>query len=280
MAAVETRSSHRDEFLEQITVLILTYNEAPNIRRCLENLRRFEKIVVLDSCSNDGTQEIALSFPNTKLYERPFDNHRAQWTFGANECGIESPWVLALDADYMLGPTLVDEIAGLRPSRDISAYVARFRYLVYGKILTGTLYTPKVVLYRRSKGRFLQEGHTQRLSVEGKFGSLFNKIDHDDWKSLDRWIRSQLAYARLESQHIINTPFKELSFTNRLRSTRCLAPIVVFVYTMLIKLCVLDGWPGWFYALQRTVAEILIAMDLIFRTNLQFDETRGPRSLE
>src|SRR5262249_2168486 len=45
-------------FLEQIAVLILTYNEAPNIGRVLAALARFTDVVVLDSGSTDGTAEI------------------------------------------------------------------------------------------------------------------------------------------------------------------------------------------------------------------------------
>ena len=36
-------------------------------------------------------------------------------------------------------------------------------------------------------------------------------------------------------------------------------------YTLLIKKCLLDGWPGWLYALQRTYAEFLIALEIIDR---------------
>ena len=37
------------------------------------------------------------------------------------------------------------------------------------------------------------------------------------------------------------------------------------VYTLLVKGCLLNGWPGWFYALQRMLAETLIALEIIDR---------------
>ena len=43
------------------------------------------------------------------------------------------------------------------------------------------------------------------------------------------------------------------------------APPLVFLYALLVKGCVLDGWPGWFYVLQRTAAEIMIALELADR---------------
>ena len=83
-------------FLEQISVLILTYNEAPNIQRTLDALSSFSDVVVLDSGSNDGTIEILGRYANVRYLTRPFDTHAAQWSHGLTSCGIERPWVLAL----------------------------------------------------------------------------------------------------------------------------------------------------------------------------------------
>jgi hypothetical protein len=37
------------------------------------------------------------------------------------------------------------------------------------------------------------------------------------------------------------------------------------LYTLLIKGCILDGWAGWYYALQRMLAETLIAIEILDR---------------
>ena len=92
--------------LDQITPLILTYNESPNIARTLSHLSWAKAIVVLDSFSDDDTVELAASFPNVRVIQRRFDSHRNQWEFGLKETGISTPWVLALDADYILSSEL------------------------------------------------------------------------------------------------------------------------------------------------------------------------------
>ena len=43
------------------------------------------------------------------------------------------------------------------------------------------------------------------------------------------------------------------------------APILVFLYTLITKRCVLDGWAGWLYVLQRTLAETMIALEIVDR---------------
>jgi glycosyltransferase involved in cell wall biosynthesis len=252
-------------FLDQISVLILTYNEAPNIRRTLNALSTFSDVVVLDSGSNDGTIEILGGYANVRYLTRPFDTHAAQWSHGLTSCGIRRPWVLALDADYILSSDLVDEVASLSPGTFISGYRIAFRYCVFGRPLSASLYPPVIALFRRERAHYLQEGHTQRVVVDGPVANLAGLIDHDDRKPLSRWFASQQQYAKLEAHHLLSTPRASLRRPDKLRLMAWASPILVFVHTLLVKRCILDGWPGWFYVLQRTLAEMMISIELVDR---------------
>ena len=86
--------------LDDITPLILTRDEAPNIARTLGQLRWARDVVVVDSVSEDDTAAIARSFPNVRVVQRPFDSHAAQWQFGVEQ--VRTPWVLTLDAELPL----------------------------------------------------------------------------------------------------------------------------------------------------------------------------------
>ena len=37
----------------------------------------------------------------------------------------------------------------------------------------------------------------------------------------------------------------------------------MFVYLLFARRLVLDGWPGWFYVLQRTLAETMLALRIL-----------------
>jgi glycosyltransferase involved in cell wall biosynthesis len=250
-------------FLEQVDVLILTYDEAPNIGRTLAALSRFPEVVVLDSHSTDGTGDIVRNFPNTRLSTRRFDDHASQWSHGLRACGLHRLWVLALDADYLVPPALVDEISHLEPPAPVAGYRTTFRYCVNGTPLSGTLYTPVVVFYRRDKASYVQAGHTQRVVIDGDIADLKGQIDHDDRKPLTRWLASQQRYAKLEAEHLLRLPRTALRSTDRIRLTRWAGPILVFFYTLIWRRCIFDGWPGWFYVLQRTLAETMIALELL-----------------
>jgi len=74
--------------LPHITPVILTYNEAPNIGRCLDGLGWARDIVVVDSFSDDQTLSIISAYPQARCFQRQFDNHASQWTFAIKETGI------------------------------------------------------------------------------------------------------------------------------------------------------------------------------------------------
>jgi glycosyltransferase involved in cell wall biosynthesis len=247
--------------LEEITPLILTYNEAPNIKRTLEKLTWAKRIVVIDSYSTDETLEIMPYYPQVELFQRKFDSFAIQCNYGLQK--ITSEWILSLDADYVLTDELIDEIRLLPINSDIDSYSVRFKYCVFGKPLRGTLLPPRKVLYRREKAIYQDDGHAHRVVVEGKSSQLNGYIHHDDRKPLSRWLWSQARYMVIESKKLLETPNDQLSVGDRIRKQKILAPFIILVYCLIIKGGILDGWHGFYYAFQRVLAEILLSIHLI-----------------
>jgi glycosyltransferase involved in cell wall biosynthesis len=256
--------------LSEITPLILTLNEAPNIQRLLASLEWAQEVVVLDSFSTDATESIARSYPNVTFACRPFDSFADQCNAGLDR--IRSEWVLSLDADYVVTDELRDEIGRLRGTEDVSAYVARFRYCIAGRPLRASLYPPRPILFRKSKARYVQDGHAHRLVVDGPSQFLQGRVLHDDRKPHARWLESQRHYARQEARKLIEHSGGPLSPADRLRRAIWPAAPAAFIYTLLVKGCLFDGWPGWYYALQRTYAELLLSLELLDRRISQRDD--------
>ena len=246
--------------LHGITPLVLTWNEAPNIGRCLERLSWAPRVVVLDSGSTDETIAIAAGFSNVQVRTRSFDNHANQWNFGIDQ--VETPWVLALDADYILPADAESAIAAALGS-NVDAADADFRYCVFGRPLSASLYPPRAVLFKKGKCRYEQDGHTQRLVTDGRPSSLRLTIDHDDRKPLKRWLASQAAYAELEAEKLLGAYAKRLAPRDRLRRTIIFGPPLIFCYALLWKRTLFDGWRGWYYAFQRGLAEVMLSLVLL-----------------
>lgn len=248
--------------LNQITPVILTYNEAPNIGRTLERLAWARDIVVVDSFSDDETLEIVSSFSQARFYQRPFDNFAAQWDFALKETGVATEWVLGLDADFVLTPESIDELKSLQPPQNTHGYRAPITYCIEGKPLRFSLLPPLIVLYRRNVASYSADAHTYRVELQGDVGMLRAPILHDDRKSLRRWFQSQQQYMELEAGKLLTAPPDKLNFADRIRRLRMVAPLAVFVYC-LMKGGVWDGWAGLYYAMQRSVAELLLSLYLL-----------------
>jgi glycosyltransferase involved in cell wall biosynthesis len=261
--------------IEDITPLLITYNEAPNIARTLDRLSWARRIVVVDSGSTDRTLEIIRSYPQAEVIHRAFDDFAGQCNFGLAQ--VATTWVLSLDADYVLSKQIVAELRDLEPNAAVNGYRAGFVYCVHGRKLRGTLYPARTVLYRKAHASYRNEGHGHRVVMSGGIGPLSGVIFHDDRKPLARWFMSQQHYARREAEHLLASDRSALRITDKIRLAAWPAPLGAFLYTLFFKGCLLDGWPGWYYALQRLLAETVIALEIIERRFLAGVASRTER---
>lgn len=242
--------------LNDITPVILTYNEAPNIQRTLDALTWAERIVVMDSFSDDETEAICARYPNVDFYQRKFDLLATQWKAAIAQ-EIQTEWVLALDADYVVSSDLINEIKTLTPNDKTVGYQTSFIYKIDGVPLRGTLYPPVTTVYRLSGADYQQDGHAQRVVLSGHIDNLSGKIFHDDRKPAERWHQSQQKYAQQEADKFSRLPFAEMTFNDKIRYLG-LGPIVVVPYTLLAKGLVLNGLAGFKYTWQRFIAELYL----------------------
>lgn len=247
--------------LSAITPFVLTLDEEPNIGRVLDGLRWAPRVLVVDSGSTDRTVEIATSYTNVEVRARAFDSFAGQSNHAL--AAVDTPWVLALDADYVVSPALVAEIEALPEEPIENGFLVPFEYLVLGRKLRGSLYPPRQVLFRKDGAAFAQDGHAHRVGVEGPIGSLRSPIVHDDRKRITRWLRNQAEYAEQEAVKLAAAPIRELGWADRLRVTMVLGPPAVALYCLFGKGLVLDGRAGLYYTAQRAVAEGILSLKLI-----------------
>jgi glycosyltransferase involved in cell wall biosynthesis len=264
--------------LDQITPLILTYNEAPNINRTLKKLTWAKRIIIIDSFSDDATLEIVSQYPQVELFQRKFDTHATQWNFGIEK--VKTEWVLSLDADYILNDQSIAEFNHLNPPLNIDGYFIGFKYCVFGKPLRGTILPARQVLFRKDHSIYIDDGHTQLLKVKNQSDHLSSFIYHDDRKSLNRWLWAQHRYHKIEAHKLTHTVWAELSWSDRIRTLKLLSPFIVLVYCLVLKGGIFDGLHGWYYALQRVLAEIDISLRLIEYSLLKSSVNKNKKSLE
>ncbi len=248
--------------LNLITPLILTFNEASNLEATLNALQWAKRIVIVDGGSTDSTLAIAEKFKQVEVYHRSFDHFAEQCNFGLTK--VESEWTLSLDADYFCPVEFVEELRTLDVG-EMSGFQASFRYCVYSKPLRASLYPPRTVLYRTKNAQYHRDGHAHRVDVTGPVGEMKNRIHHDDHKSISGWFVSQAKYARLEADKLFAVD-AVLSWKDRLRKKIVLAPFLTLIYCLFAKGLVLDGRAGWYYSMQRVLAELMLSLALLDRS--------------
>jgi glycosyltransferase involved in cell wall biosynthesis len=261
--------------LDKITPIILTWNEAPNIGRTLDQVRWAGDIVIVDSFSDDDTLKIVSNFPQARVFQRKFDSHDRQWNFGLNETGITSQWVMALDADFIVSDELITEINRLQPTEETKGYRAPVVFRVRGRELRSGICPPVTFLFRREGAEYFQDGHSQKVKLGGSCESLPGPLFHDDRKSLQRWFHSQKRYARLEAQKLLTSRSRALDLPDRIRKLRVISPVAACLYCLIVKRGILDGPAGLLYALQRLTAEALLSYYLLEADLMRLRRPKG-----
>ena len=249
-----------------VTVAIPVKNEERNLTRCLDRLKRFAKIVVIDSGSTDRTREIAQEHGCEFVlfrWDGQFPKKR-NW-FLLNHPPT-TPWVFFLDADEYLTDEFVDELArALAMTTHVGFRVMYSNYFL-GKKLKHGVPQIKLPIFRVGSGLYerIDEDEWSALDMEvhehpvleGTVGQLNTLVDHQDFKGLDAYIARHKEYASWEARRYLKlreTPEAMAHFTAIQRrkydslTSWWLAPSY-FLYSWLWKRGILDGWAGFVFA--------------------------------
>jgi glycosyltransferase involved in cell wall biosynthesis len=178
----------------ELSVTIITKNEAGHIAAAIESVVWADEIIVIDAESTDETVAIARRYTD-RVIVRPWPGYIAQKNYAASIAAHD--WILSLDADERVTPALADEIKRRLASKpDCVAYrMPRVtRYL--GRWVRTTDWYPddQLRLYDRRAaewtGRYVHESVTAR----GDIGRLQGELQHfafrdiaDHLETIDRY---------------------------------------------------------------------------------------------
>lgn len=91
-----------------VSVLIIAQNVANSLRRCLDSVKDFEEVVLVDGGSDDETIAIAQEYANVKVYHNPWPGFLAQRNLSLDKASHD--WCLMVDADEEVAPDTVEYI--------------------------------------------------------------------------------------------------------------------------------------------------------------------------
>lgn len=223
----------------QISGLVITLNEADNIRECLQSLFRVcSDVVVVDSNSSDATVAIAGQL-GAKVYQQPYLGDGAQRNYGLPFC--EHDWVLNIDADERLDDDAIAAIQRLNLADGrYDAYEFRRKNLFHGKWMKYTAWYPDYVrrLFDRQKTRFSESfGHTKIES--SRFKQLDSHIIHFSYVDYHDIIQRMNKYSTRYAEHKLGSDGRVNVFSPLLHG------LFAFLKNYLFKRGFMGGFDGF-----------------------------------
>lgn len=253
-----------------VTVLVMTRNEEKRITRCLKSLGRFDEIIVVDSGSDDQTVSLAeqvgaavIDFSWNGAYPK-----KRQWCLDTLD--LKHDWVFFVDADEIVTPELVNDIAALFPVPPHDGYFIRGRYVVKGKIMRFGLCNNKLALFNRHKIHFPViddldlpgmgeiEGHYQPVPYKSgvTMGQLRHFLWHEAYDNEQGWEERHQRYAAWErGMNARNAwpqdPVRWREMLKRFFRRLPGRPAIAFLHSYIVKGGLLDGGAGFRLARDR-----------------------------
>ena len=226
-----------------VSVTIISKNEAHNIRECLSSVGWASEIVVVDQFSEDETVKIAEEF-GAKVFRRTWHGFARQKNFAIEKATC--PWILSLDADERVTPALRQEIEDrlTKENEYKGYYIARKNFFCGKWIRHGGWYPDYTLrLFRKSHGNFENREVHEKIVVSGKVGYLKHPLEHFTYRSIQDFLLRMERYSRLAAQELPNKNRWSISYS------LCLKPLYTFMSMYLIRGGILDGTPGFFLAI-------------------------------
>jgi glycosyltransferase involved in cell wall biosynthesis len=225
-----------------LSVAIITFNEASNIERCIKSVQKIaDDIIVVDSYSIDNTVEIAQSL-GARIVQQKFLGHIEQKNFAITQA--KYPHILSLDADEALDETLIESIKNVKNNWNKSGYSMNRLTNYCGTWVHYCGWYPdvKLRLWDSRLGTWGGVNPHDKYEIfdsKDKIGHLKGNILHYSYNSVDDHYK-QVAYFTdilAKSQYKIGkkAPYFILIFS----------PIVKFITSYFIQLGFLDGRVGF-----------------------------------
>lgn len=260
--------------MNDLTAIILTYNEEIHIKRCIESIKQLaDKVFIIDSFSSDSTTKIAESEGAT-VVRRVFKNQADQFQWGLENLDISTRWVMKLDADEYLEDELQDELkrAISESAENVGGFYMRRKVFFMGQWIRHGGFYPHTLLriWRTGKGRVEQRWMDEHIVIPStsKTIMLQGHLVDDNLKGLTFWIEKHNRYASREMADILVHKYflsqgdfgvREMRDDPQARWKRALKidvylklpvglrAVLYFFYRYFIKLGFLDGSKGFFW---------------------------------
>jgi glycosyltransferase involved in cell wall biosynthesis len=224
-----------------ISAVIITYNEASSIERCLSSIDGIaDEIVVIDSFSTDSTEVICRKF-NARFIRHEFTGFMDQKNYSLTLASYK--YVLSLDADEALSPELQASLAEVKKHLDSDGYLFNRLGNFCGEWIRHSAWYPdrQLRLFNKEMGKWgnINVHETFRLAAGSRITRLKGDLLHWPCASVEDFSAKIQSYSDIAAKELFERDKKASVFT----------PVVHYIWrfilTYILHLGFLDGRNGW-----------------------------------
>lgn len=253
-----------------LTVAIITFNEEKNLERTLNSVKNFaDEIVIVDSGSQDRTQEIAEKF-NAKFYYQKWLGYGPQRNKAINLSSNE--WILNIDADEEISEELSKKIIEIKNSKNntYQIYEINFLSVCFSKKIKygGWSNTYRIRLFKKNSGLFNENNVHEEFITDFKIGRIKEYIYHHSYSSLEDYFQKFNKYTTLGAIEYYKKNKKANIFSITLN------PLFKFIRMYIFRLGFLDGIEGFVLAVSSAAYTMVKYYKLkeIYKNNSYIEE--------
>lgn len=230
-----------------LSVIIITKNEALNIRECLTSVQWADEIIVVDSGSTDETISICREFTShIHVHDWPGFGVQKNRALGY----ATQDWVLSLDADERVTSELRSEIEQImRAGQDPGYEIPRLSSFC-GRYMQHSGWYPDYVtrLFRRNSGQFSNDLVHERVLINGTVGRLKQNLLHESFRDLDQLLAKMNHYSTAGAVMLGNRG-RDATLTQAI-----FHGLWAFVRSYILRAGFLDGREGFMLAVSTAEA--------------------------
>ncbi len=232
--------------MAKLSVILITKNEAANIRACLESVAWADEIIVVDSGSSDDTVAIAHEF-TPRVYAHDWPGFGAQKNRALGYATNE--WVFSIDADERVTPELRAAIEAVLRKDDgtCSAYRVSRLSSYCGRFMRHSGWYPDhiVRLFKRNEAGFSDSLVHESIEVSGQVGKLDGELLHYSYENLEQVLDKANHYSSAAAQMMLQRG-KTASLSGAV-----LRGLWAFMRTYFLRRGFLDGREGFMVAVSN-----------------------------
>ena len=237
-----------------LSAIVLTHNSQDTLDTCLSSLYFADELLIIDDQSTDKTRAIAKSH-HAKVISHPLTDFAAQRNFALKQATCD--WVLFVDSDESVPPTLAKQITKAINSTSINGYYLKRRDIFLNKTLHHgeTSQVRLLRLAKKSAGTWQRPVH-EYWQIKGKVSTLSYPLQHQRHLSFSQFIDRLNHYTDLDVRALLseNKPFSYLDLFVK--------PLGKFIYNYFILLGFLDGFPGFVMAFSMSLHSLIVRIKL------------------